>query len=294
MDTTEITAPETVETNDATFDEGWDETPAPEESVPVTENPTTENPEPEPAPVPESDTAPEEAPAPEPEQPAPSHPPASSREPLNLGLPGSPSGAGSAPPFPTGQQPGGGPNDARYTDLTRELDALGGMDAVRDIMGLVRELSQSSNMTLQQFADNTRASLIARRDNVDMAVAAERAKTERLQRADQARQQQETARREADQRRNADFAAFISAYPDVQAKDIPQEVWQSVRQGQSLVTAYAMHDAKAARAEIARMKAEAETARKNAENRAKAAPSATTAGSPSQTPDAFEEGWDID
>lgn len=185
-----------------------------------------------------------------------------------------------------------------YDGLTQELEALGGMEAVCGFAGTLRALADSSGMTMEQAMDSLSAGIIARRDNVSMDVAKERARAERLQAAGEARRtreaEQKTMADEAQRRRSEDLAAFVKTYPKVEAKDIPAEVWAAVRQGQSLVTAYAIYDAKAARAEVDKLRAEAETARKNQENRAKAAPTGQTAGSADGKRDAFDEGWDID
>ena len=90
----------------------------------------------------------------------------------------------------------------------------------------------------------------------------------------------------------------MKAYPEVKAQDIPREVWDAVRGGESLVAAYARHEAKALRAEVDKLRAQAETqakaAKKNDENRQKAAPGAQSAGSAAASRDAFDEGWDLE
>lgn len=182
--------------------------------------------------------------------------------------------------------------ERQLTAFRGEIDGLGGMDAVRDVMGVVRELAETSGMTTEQFVDNTRATMISRRDNIGMDLALERAKTERLQRASDERTRQDDARKAAENKRNEDFMAFMRAYPEVKAADIPKEVWDAARRGESLLTAYAMYEAREARAETEKLRAEAEAAKKNFENRQKAGPGARSAGVAAARRDAFDEGWD--
>ena len=42
--------------------------------------------------------------------------------------------------------------------------------------------------------------------------------------------------------REKDMERFLAAYPEVKAGDIPREVWQQVATGVPLLTAYAMHE----------------------------------------------------
>ena len=59
---------------------------------------------------------------------------------------------------------------------------------------------------------------------------------------------------EAQQARQRDIQSFYAAYPGVDPKSIPQEVWAEVQAGQTLTNAYTMHENKRLQAEIAAMK----------------------------------------
>ncbi len=89
----------------------------------------------------------------------------------------------------------------------------------------------------------------------------------------------------ADPSREADFVRFVTEYPEVDAKDIPREVWQRVAAGDSLVTAYARYEARALREENRRI-------RQTQENRRRSAGSQLGAGSGARRFDAFESGWE--
>lgn len=188
--------------------------------------------------------------------------------------------------------------ERQLSALNQEITALGGMETVRDVMGMMLELARDSGQTVEQFSDSTRAAMIARRDKINMDLAMERAKAERLQRAADTRSQQEAQRKAQEQARNQDFMAFMKAYPEIKAQDIPREVWDAVRSGESLVTAYSRYEAKGLRAEVDKLRAQAEAqakaAKQNNENRQKAAPGAQSAGSAAASRDAFDEGWDLE
>ncbi len=72
-------------------------------------------------------------------------------------------------------------------------------------------------------------------------------------------------------RRDRDIAEFLSEYGMVDPRAIPQEVWDAVRAGKSLLAAYQSYENKLLRAYI-------EAERKNRENRLKTAGSRYTAG----------------
>lgn len=188
--------------------------------------------------------------------------------------------------------------ERQLSALNQEITDLGGMETVRDVMGMMLELARDSGQTVEQFSDSTRAAMIARRDKINMDLAMERAKAERLQRAADTRSQQEAQRKAQEQARNQDFMAFMKAYPEIKAQDIPREVWDAVRSGESLVTAYSRYEAKGLRAEVDKFRAQAEAqakaAKQNNENRQKAAPGAQSAGNAAASRDAFDEGWDLE
>lgn len=69
------------------------------------------------------------------------------------------------------------------------------------------------------------------------------------------------AERQANEARQKDIERFFQAYPDVNPKDIPSEVWELVAKGETLTNAYTMHENKRLQAELA-------AERKNKENKA--------------------------
>lgn len=85
-----------------------------------------------------------------------------------------------------------------------------------------------------------------------------------------AQKQQEAAARSESQARvekmRGDIAAFLKAYPGVKPADVPREVWDRVNKGESLVAAYAMHEAAGYRAELDAVKAEVAALTQNQTN----------------------------
>lgn len=104
----------------------------------------------------------------------------------------------------------------------------------------------------------------------------------------------QTRRSEADARRQADIEAFRKIYPDA-AKDpkgIPAEVWQRVNEGMNLVAAYAVYDAKQARAAQLAAEQKAAAAMQNQTNAARSTGSMHSSGDNTKAKDPFLDGWD--
>lgn len=100
----------------------------------------------------------------------------------------------------------------------------------------------------------------------------------------------QTAERDS---RMAEIEAFRKTFPDA-AKDpkgIPAEVWEMVRGGMTLVTAYAVYDAKQARAAQAAAEQKATAVSQNQTNAARSTGSMRSSGDKSKTRDPFEEGF---
>ena len=104
----------------------------------------------------------------------------------------------------------------------------------------------------------------------------------------------QTRQSEAEQRRRADIEAFRKIYPDAakDPKSIPPEVWQRVNEGMNLVAAYAVYDAKQARAAQAEAEKKAAAAVQNQTNAARSTGSMHSSGDNVKTKDPFLEGWD--
>ena len=102
------------------------------------------------------------------------------------------------------------------------------------------------------------------------AAEAERERAQREQQEALRRKLMEDARAEA---QNRDMTAFLEAYPDIRdfEHEIPTEVWEKVRGGESLLPAYRAFENEQLRAEV-------EQLRQNEKNRERAVGSMTGAG----------------
>lgn len=149
-----------------------------------------------------------------------------------------------------------------YDRVQTERDQLREYRAQADpALSLVKTFAQNSGMSLEEYVDYCRAQAIMA-DGVDEATAKARVEMEKQQArmdaqtraAEEERQRQKaTAERERAQTeaRRQDMVAFLGAYPDVKAADIPKEVWEKVAGGQSLVSAYTMYQNQQLKAQIA-------------------------------------------
>lgn len=183
-------------------------------------------------------------------------------------------------------------------------------DAVRPALDLMRTFAQQADMSLADYASHLRVQakraqgmeetearqaveLEDREARIAAREAAERTRQEAVRRA------QETAM-QAQSRIRKDVEEFSSAFPEA-ARDyqsIPQEVWDAVNGGMSLVAAYARHAstqaAKQARAEVEEAARQEAVRKQNAQNAAASTGSMRSAGSGHGPKDPFLEGWDED
>lgn len=153
----------------------------------------------------------------------------------------------------------------KYEEFLNELK--GGFNSIEDLM------------------DNTRARILSDKEGITKEQALARIQSAKQQAAQQTAQQQrqnqvdinavfETMRRES-------LTAFKQVYPDVKAKDIPQEVWDDMRTTNNLVSSYAKYEAK-------KLKEENEVLRKNAENKSRSTGSMKSSGNASYEKSEFD------
>lgn len=155
----------------------------------------------------------------------------------------------------------------------------------------LKELAAASNVPIDEMIKETRAAMLAKNENIDISIARQKIEIQaEREELDKARNEQ-TAANEANARQQADFAAFVKEYPNINPKDIPENVWKAVRSGESLVSAYGRHEARQLKEENKKLAQQIEALKKNNNNKEKAAGSQRTAGSKDNRPDPFEEGW---
>ena len=152
-----------------------------------------------------------------------------------------------------------------YDHVRQERDQLRQYREQADpALELVKSYAQRNNMSVPDYLDFCRkhelmASGMTQQDAEQrIRFDKERAELDRQQAELNAfRQQQDSMKQralEAQQARQRDIQSFYAAYPGVDPKSIPHEVWSAVQAGQTLTNAYTMHENKRLQAEIAAMK----------------------------------------
>lgn len=176
-------------------------------------------------------------------------------------------------------------------------------DESKPVMELFGSFAQQAGMTIPEYVAHIRTQAKqaqglsepeARREvaleDREAVVAAAEAQRQALANAQQS---EAAARQREDARRMADIQRFQEKFPDVarDPKSIPQEVWEKVRSGVSLVESY--QDYLLAQAETARAEAEqrAAASAQNQTNAVRTTGSMRSAGENLPSRDPFLEGW---
>ena len=167
----------------------------------------------------------------------------------------------------------------------------GKLAEANEMVEFVTSLAKDMNMSAEDFMNNALAGNIAKREGISHEEALRRLELDKREKAISAKEAEAAAankqQEEANQRRDkirAELNEFAATFPNVKAEDIPAEVYQSIKKmGISLTTAFALYEAKQAKAEL-------ETAKQNAENKARAVGSASTSGK-RKSADAFDDAW---
>lgn len=293
---------QTTETTDAFLD-GWDnaETPVTEADQPETQEPEAKG---------------ENANAPADEEQAEQEGPAAGSE-----EPDAKPGAGEELPEETAKAADTTPKTWTLRHLgeektvnEQELTALAqkGMDydrihdkyeEFRPVMDLFSQFANKAGMNTRDYIAHIRQEAKkAEGMNADEAKRAveleDREATMAAKEAAEAERQQEQrdaeARKQAaEQRRMADIQEFQKTFPDA-AKDpkgIPQEVWDGVRNGLSLVASYARYQVAQAKEQAAKAEHSAAAIQQNQKNANRSTGSMKSAGEDNRNKDPFLDGW---
>ncbi len=162
----------------------------------------------------------------------------------------------------------------------------------------LKELAAPSGMSIPDLMDTTRANILAEREGIDQSVALQRIKLDRDRKALEAERQSMARQTEAGQQQAAEQARmkasmdrFIQDHPNLDAKDIPNEVWEAFAGGKDLADAYAIYEAKNLREELAAKEREIETMKQNKTNQDRSTGSQTTAGTSKEELDWIDKDW---
>lgn len=155
----------------------------------------------------------------------------------------------------------------------------------------------ANGRSIDTLMEETRAQMLAAKEGLDPSVALQKVrlmKREKALEAERAKLQaaenEKTAAAQAEEKRKSDFLAFASAFPDVDPKTIPHQVWDDYRRGVPLKDAY---EADKLRAENRRLQEELRTTKKQEDNKARSTGSRKTAGNRA-IEDIFDSVWDED
>ena len=103
----------------------------------------------------------------------------------------------------------------------------------------VTDLAEESGMSADEYIASLigqrESELLKRTEGLDEDIAFEIGESRRLKRENRSRERENARRAEMEE----DISRFRTYFPDVAAKDIPEEVWAEVAQGVSLTHAYA-------------------------------------------------------
>lgn len=163
----------------------------------------------------------------------------------------------------------------------------------------LKELAAPNNMSIDDLMDTTRANILAEREGLDRDTALQRVKLDRDRQALEAQKQSMNRQSEAgvmeaqrQARMKQSMDRFIQSHPDLNAKDIPETVWQDFAAGKDLSDAYAIHEARQLREKLEAANRELETLKQNKSNQARTTGSQTDAGAKQETDqDWFDRQW---
>lgn len=175
-----------------------------------------------------------------------------------------------------------------YDHKTTELKEI-----IAEYEGFIDELIGDSGMTREQLMDSTRARLLTVSEAKAGREISETDALLRVQR-DRAGRKNKAANDAADaqshnedklaKKRDESVKAFVTTYPGVDPKNIPQKVWDEVAKTGDLVSAYMRHENEELKTKISALE-------NNAKNAQRSTGSMKTAGKGAPKT-AFDAGWD--
>jgi hypothetical protein len=156
----------------------------------------------------------------------------------------------------------------------------------------LEELAKEQNQTLDELIEVTQAQVMSRKTGQNIEVCRGIVKNQRLERELKAQQAKMNETVDQNAKRDADIDAFMKAYPNLAAdpKALPQEVWDAVKGGESLLNAYRAYEIKELRAQLEQQKAEAEKKLQKEINKSRSTGSMGTKGKKTED-DFFNSLW---
>lgn len=173
-----------------------------------------------------------------------------------------------------------------YADLKKRNAEL------EDGYAFLKELA--GDRSVDELIDEGRAQALMQQHGIDHETALGRVRLDRERRAfenerqkQQAQQQEQQKQQEQadaqEQWRKNCFLAFGKEFPDVDPKTIPQEVWDAFGRGETLVSAYSLHQLRALQKQ--------QNEQKRAEENAKRSTGSRQSAGASEKMSAFDAAW---
>lgn len=170
----------------------------------------------------------------------------------------------------------------------KEVERLTAMET------FLKELAAPQGISVEDLIDGARAEVLAKKEHLNKDVALQRIKLDRERKAFEAQKDQQKkeaqAKSQEEEKRQEQFLRFARTYPTVKPNDIPKDVWDSFKDGEDLVNAYARFENRELKEKVSKLESQLETAKKNSENKRRSAGSQRSAGSASEM-DEFDRAW---
>lgn len=169
-------------------------------------------------------------------------------------------------------------------------------DAAIATLGELRAFARETGFaSVEEMIDETRASILAGREKIDISLARSRVALERRERALKNREA-EIAVPKQKEKSDTGFEEFVEKFPEVKAEEIPVEVWRAVDEGKTLSQAWAewkgRSELEALKAENKRLTEQMEAEKKKAENRQKS--TGSRSGFAASSKDEIDRIWNED
>lgn len=178
-------------------------------------------------------------------------------------------------------------------------------DAVKDDVpklrmyeSFLKELADARGSDIESLIDETRTRAILARaeangEKLEPSSAAARAVKMRTEFVPAGTKSQQEKEAEKEAKGQQEIERFVKEYPDVQAEEIPKEVWDAVNENDGdLLGCYQRYENRKLREDVKRLASELEAVKNQQKNKERSTGSAKSVGS-GPARDAFDEGWDL-
>lgn len=147
-------------------------------------------------------------------------------------------------------------------------------------LSYLEQIAQENGMSIDQLIENDRKFREQQKINelIQKNIPPDIAKEVYESRKFREQYQIEQQKRQQEQLKQQMYQEFLQMYPDVKPEQIPAEVWQMVKQGYRLAAAYAIHENKQLKSEMAKFQQQQQVQQANAKNAESSTGSAKSQG----------------